>query len=273
MALTGQVSAKIGGRRRRYDSRQPGKVPGASSSLVVSNNEARVESDQGSWFQRVGDQFSVVIGNATKYIKGGMEFCGGLFSVSTEEKSDVAADPNALKNRTQQSHNDDKKELDAARSGFNDNRNESGFFNNLAEFLSVPDDLIKAITPSIPANTEDVTNTGKTENDNLFGNLVGDITKEVSKYTKALSQINAEAIKKQADVVLKEKQERLKLMEKQLAQINDENVKKRMMANFPFSLLSGPATENSKDKLKSNMDKDEVARRAGEIAARQAKQS
>ena len=62
-------------------------------------------------------------------------------------------------------------------------------------------------------------------------------------------------------------------MEKQLEKINDESVKKRLMSNFPFSLLSGPATENSKDKLKSNVDKDEVARRAGEIAARQAKQS
>lgn len=269
MSLTGQVSAKINGRVREYESRQCGKVPGASSKLTVSNNQANVESDQGSWHQRIGDEFSAIVGNVTNFVKGTVEFCGGVFSVSTEEKSEIAADPEALKAKTQQAHNDDKKEIDAARSGFNDNRNDSDFFSNLTEFLSIPDDLIKAIVPSIPEDTEDTTNTGKTENDNIFGNLVEDITKEVKKYTKAFTQISAKSILKQAETVLKEKKERLKKMQEQLEEIFDENVKERLMSNFPISLLSGPATESSKDKLKSTLDTDEIAKRASEIVTKQ----
>ena len=270
MGVAGQVKVNADGRQRTITNRQP-KYRGASSKLRATDNEVEVESDRGKYTSKIGDIWKCISGNVTQFTKGVVEFVGGIFSSSTEETSRVSADPSALASGKQELHNDDKKELDAIRSGFNDNRNDSGFFAELAEFLSFPDDLLKTIIPSLPEVTQSACNTGNTQNDNLFTDLVGDIKKEFERYGKALSQISAKAIAKQAKVVIKEKKERLKKMQSALAKIKDPAVKKRLMSNFPLSLLSGPATESAKGKLKDNLDKDEAAKRAGKIAAAQAK--
>jgi hypothetical protein len=270
MAVPGQSKFEGGGRKRKITNRQP-KYRGASSELTASDNEIDVESDMGKYKQYIGNIWQCIGGHYTKFVKGVTEFVGGTFSTSTQERSNVSADPGALATGKQELHNNDKKELTAIRNGFNDNRNENGFFANLAEFLSLPTDLIKSIIPSLPETTANVTNTGNTQSDNLFTDIYKDVKKEFERYSKALSQIKAKSIAKQAEVVLKEKKERLKIMQEQLKKIKDPAVQKRMMSNFPFSLFSGPATESAKGKLQDNLDKDETAKRAGKIAAKQAK--
>jgi hypothetical protein len=59
-------------------------------------------------------------------------------------------------------------------------------------------------------------------------------------------------------------------MQEKLKNIKDPNIIQRLSKNIA-SLLSGPSTENASANLKSTADKDEIAKAAGEVVAKQAK--
>lgn len=217
-----------------------------------------------------GDEFKLVEGDGTTEAKGNLEVVADAVTTTAGESGGVTADPVATQNGKARENNAGKQELDAIRSGFNDNRNDPTIFGILKEFVELPMDLLKAIMPSNKDTTTDTLNSGKPKGKNLLLNLYNDIADEVKKVTKAYTSMTSSAALKQAKVVLNAKKERLKLMQEKIKEIKDDNILKRLNKNIG-SLFSGPSIENAGKNLKSTLDKDVVSKKAGEIAAKQAK--
>lgn len=227
-------------------------------------------TDQVDLRRAIGNGYEQRQGDAAKDVKGTSEESGDVKHEAVGESSRVAANPADVQNGTAAQANEQKQRLDAMRSGFNDNRNDPSIFGILKEFVELPIDLLKAIMPANREQTTDAVNTGESEGKNLFTDIYGDIAKEVKNFTKAYTSMTSEAAIKQAKVVLNAKKERLKVMQEKIKEIKDENVLKRLSKNIG-SLFSGPSTENAGKNLKSTLDKDAVAKEAGEIAAKQAR--
>lgn len=159
-----------------------------------------------------------------------------------------------------------KNEIIAARSGFNDNRNELNF-NILDGFMSMPTEVLNAIT-SIPEDVADgddmPLSSGGT---NLFMDMAMDVANEIGNYMKKFSKITASSLLEKAKLAAKNNIEKQTKQISEIAKlpesINKEKLKKAIEEGNISTLLSDPSNEK-KDK-KSFYNKDEYEAKVAEL--------
>ena len=175
------------------------------------------------------------------------------------ESSAVTTSPNVVQNNPVAAANAARKEITAAKSSFNDNRENDGVFAIIDEFLSIPEDIFKAITKVEKKDDEAAEETGEAENENIFVSIVDDVTKELGKITKAYSMFTSKSAAEKAKAVIKNKKEKIKKAEERIKKMKEGPKKDKLLTalmTMDFSkLFADPANEN-KDK-KSIRDKDE----------------
>jgi acetolactate synthase small subunit len=264
-----QVKATKEPGKTKYKVKITDNVPGEEAEIEASSTEISVKSDRGQFKHTVGNKHTKRQGDSSSEIGGTFEVVAGVLSLFGSESSNNRVNTKDM-GATATARNDDKQKINAMRSGFNDNRNDPNVFDILTEFVDLPVELLKAIVHIDSKKLSSTTNTGKPVGKNFLTDLYGSIKDEVNKITSAFSIVSADAAAKQAKVVIKAKQERVKVMLKKLQSIKDPNIVQRLSKSVA-ALLSGPSTENANKKLKDTLDTDAVAEEAGKIAAKHAK--
>lgn len=159
-----------------------------------------------------------------------------------------------------------KNEIIAARSGFNDDRNELNF-NVLDGFMSMPTEVLNAIT-SIPEDVADGDDMPLSSGGaNLFMDMAMDVANEIGNYMKKFSKITASSLLEKAKLAAKNNIEKQTKQISEIAKlpesINKEKLKKAIEEGNISTLLSDPSNEK-KDK-KSFYNKDEYEAKVAEL--------
>lgn len=198
------------------------------------------------------DSSSATGGDEAKDVSGVSHVRAGESSAITTSPSVVHYNPVAAANAA-------RKEITAAKSGFNDNRDDTSVFGIIDEFLSIPKDIFNAIVKVEPTIDETAEETGDLENDDILMSIVGDIAKELARLTTAYTMITSESAIEKAEAVLKNKAEKIKKIEEEITKLKEGPEKNRLttaLMTMDFSqLFADPASENKK--TESIRDKDE----------------
>lgn len=159
-----------------------------------------------------------------------------------------------------------KAEMVAARSGFNDDRNDTDF-DIIDGILSIPSKIFDAITSTdddIANGDDQPLSSGGT---NLFTAMVNDVTDELSIYKKRLNKIFSSSQSKKAELAAKNEVEKKKKQIEMINNLPESPSKQRLLKAVEegnvATLMSNPSTEN-KDK-KTTYDKDEYEAKAAEL--------
>lgn len=159
-----------------------------------------------------------------------------------------------------------KAEIVAARSGFNDDRNDTDF-DIIDGILSIPSKIFDAITSTdddIADGDDQPLSSGGT---NLFTAMVSDVTNELSIYKKRLNKIFSSSQSKKAELATKNEAEKKKKQIEMINNLPESPSKQRLLKAVEegnvATLMSNPSTEN-KDK-KTTYDKDEYEAKAAEL--------
>lgn len=159
-----------------------------------------------------------------------------------------------------------KAEIVAARSGFNDDRNDTDF-DIIDGILSIPSKIFDAITSTdddIANGDDQPLSSGGT---NLFTAMVNDVTDELSIYKKRLNKIFSSSQSKKAELAAKNEVEKKKKQIEMINNLPESPSKQRLLKAVEegnvATLMSNPSTEN-KDK-KTTYDKDEYEAKAAEL--------
>lgn len=159
-----------------------------------------------------------------------------------------------------------KAEIVAARSGFNDDRNDTDF-DIIDGILSIPSKIFDAITSTdddIADGDDQPLSSGGT---NLFTAMVNDVTDELSIYKKRLNKIFSSSQSKKAELAAKNEAEKKKKQIEMINNLPESPSKQRLLKAVEegnvATLMSNPSTEN-KDK-KTTYDKDEYEAKAAEL--------
>lgn len=159
-----------------------------------------------------------------------------------------------------------KAEMVAARSGFNDDRNDTDF-DVIDGILSIPSKIFDAITSTdddIANGDDQPLSSGGT---NLFTAMVNDVTDELSIYKKRLNKIFSSSQSKKAELAAKNEVEKKKKQIEMINNLPESPSKQRLLKAVEegnvATLMSNPSTEN-KDK-KTTYDKDEYEAKAAEL--------
>lgn len=159
-----------------------------------------------------------------------------------------------------------KAEMVAARSGFNDDRNDTDF-DIIDGILSIPSKIFDAITSTdddIADGDDQPLSSGGT---NLFTAMVNDVTDELSIYKKRLNKIFSSSQSKKAELAAKNEVEKKKKQIEMINNLPESPSKQRLLKAVEegnvATLMSNPSTEN-KDK-KTTYDKDEYEAKAAEL--------
>lgn len=176
----------------------------------------------------------------------------------------VTGSSNQTINNPQAAANAAKRELVAARSGFNDNRDDT-IFSILDEILSVPNDVLKAIVVMEKKDTQTQANgDGKPKNKNIWTDAWNIIESEVKSVTDYYANIFSKSAIKRAEVVIKNKKEKIKKMQERVEKMKDGTLKNKYLQAIAKgdlkTLFSFPIAE--KKELTSTEDKDKVAEMA-----------
>lgn len=183
---------------------------------------------------------------------------GGAKSEREAEKSVIVTSPNVVQNNPVAAANDARKEITAAKSGFNDNRDDS-LFSIVDELLSIPGDILAAITKVDEKKDRQAENDGDLEGASVYTSIMADIGKEMGKITKSIGLFTSDSAKEKAEAVIKNKKEKIKKMEERIEKMKEgatKNKFKTALLNLDFSILFADPSSENKDK-KSIRDKDE----------------
>lgn len=188
---------------------------------------------------------------------------GGAKSEREAEKSVIVTTPNIVQNNPVAAANNARKEITAAKSSFNDNR-DSCIFSAVDDLLSIPSEILSAITKIDEDKDDAAEMDGDLESDNIFVGLVDSVTKELGKITLAISQFTADSALKKAELVIKNKTEKLATIRKRIEEMDEGAVKEKYLeALFAMDLnvlFGDPASENMKKQ--TIRDKDEEVKMA-----------
>ena len=186
---------------------------------------------------------------------------GGASSERAGEKSTIVTSPNVVQNNPVAAANEARKELTAAKSGFNDNRDES-VFTIIDDLLSIPGEIFNVITKVDEAKDDEAENDGEMESEGVFTSMMDDITKELGKIVKAVTQFTSASAKEKAAAVVKNKTEKVKTIKKRIDNMREGPTKEKYLEalrKMDFSVLfADPSSENKKKE--STRDKDEEVR-------------
>lgn len=159
-----------------------------------------------------------------------------------------------------------KAEIIAARSGFNDDRDETDF-NIINGLSSIPNKVLDAFTTVDNEIAEGDDVPLSTNGSNLLLAMASDVATEVSKYTSVLNKISAAGQLKKAELVAKneieKKRKQLELIEKLPESASKERILAAIKKGDIASIFADPSNEN-KDK-KSVYDKNEYEAKVAEI--------
>lgn len=159
-----------------------------------------------------------------------------------------------------------KAEIVAARSGFNDDRNDTDF-DVIDGILSIPSKIFDAITSTdddIANGDDQPLSSGGT---NLFTAMVNDVTDELSIYKKRLNKIFSSSQSKKAELAAKNEVEKKKKQIEMINNLPESPSKQRLLKAVEegnvATLMSNPSTENKNKK--TTYDKDEYEAKAAEL--------
>lgn len=159
-----------------------------------------------------------------------------------------------------------KAEMVAARSGFNDDRNDTDF-DIIDSILSIPSKIFDAITSTdddIANGDDQPLSSGGT---NLFTAMASDVTNELSIYKKRLGKIFSSSQSKKAELAAKNEVEKKKKQIEMINNLPESPSKQRLLKAVEegnvATLMSNPSTENKNKK--TTYDKDEYEAKAAEL--------
>jgi hypothetical protein len=232
------------------------------------NGNKSIRTDMGSKDITQADRMNVNRSN-------NMSETSGNDSVYTNELNEGAfgsrarmiGNPAVVNNKLHQDADMLKGELVAARSGFNDNRNDvsGGVLSSLA---GIPKKVLEAIVDVKDDVAEGDDEPLSSNGGNLFLAMATDVMNEVSNYTKKFSKMASSAQLKKAALVAQNEfekvQKQAELVYNKLPECPTKETLKKAIAEGNLSiLLSNPSSE-SKDK-KSTYNKDEYEKKAAEL--------
>lgn len=206
-----------------------------------------------------GNYISDIVGNNSNHTNGLNE---GSFGSRTR----IIGNPDVVNGKLHEEADKLKIELVAARSGFNDDRNDTSF-NPVKELFSIPGKILDAVTSiddDIAEGDDEPLSSGGT---NLFTSMITDITDEISRYAKKLSKISLSASLEKAKLVaaneIEKQKKQLELIEKLPNSASKEKLKEAVAKGDLKALLSNPANENKEKNSKYKAD--EYEQKAAEI--------
>jgi hypothetical protein len=238
-----------------------------STEEAYQNGTHNIESDRVSKTSTRGDRvasyggnhISDVIGNESNHTNGLNE---GAFGSRTR----IIGNPDVVNGKLHEEAERLKTELVAARSGFNDDRNDTSF-NPIKELFSIPGKILDAVTSiddDVAEGDDEPLFSGGT---NLFTSMMADVANEIAQYTKKLSKISLSGSLEKARLVtvneVEKQKKQLELIEKLPDSASKEKLKEAVAKGDLAALLSNPSNENKEKNSKYKAD--EYEQKAAEI--------
>lgn len=159
-----------------------------------------------------------------------------------------------------------KAEIVAARSGFNDDRNDSDW-NVLDDLMSIPSKIFSAITCVDDDVAEGDDMPLPTSGNNLFLAMATDIAMEIANYTKRFAKISASSQMKKAELAVKNEVEKKAKQIEMIQNLPDSASKEKLLKAVQegnlMALMANPSNEGKEKK--STYDKDEYEAKAAEL--------
>lgn len=230
------------------------------NTTVVSDNVTKSVVQTDNVGVNRGNNMSETSGNDSIYTN---ELNEGAFG----SRARMIGNPAVVNNKLHQDADKLKAELVAARSGFNDNRNDTAG-SVLKTLVGIPSKVLDAIV-DVKDDVADGDDEPLSSNGgNLFLAMATDVANEISSYSKKFSKMASAAQIKKAGLVAKNELEKVQkqteLMYDKLPECpTKENIKKALSEGDFSVLFANPASE-SKDK-KSTYNKDEYEQKAAEL--------
>lgn len=199
---------------------------------VKSNGDMKVSSDLGTTDIKQNDSNNINQGNSAKSTNGNdSTFTNGLNESASGSSSRVIGNPSETQNGITEEINREKAKIVAARSGFNDDRNDDSY--GLKDFI---DDVIgfpKVILEGISKTLEDVATeedeSKDTKGKDLFSSMMDNIEAEIEPILKRWKKAKAEAMKEQAKVLEHNKKEKKKQQLEAIKKMPDSAHKQRLL--------------------------------------------
>lgn len=236
------------------------------SVQTVGPNSSKSETDQGTMEASVGQVNKDNAADATEHTGGNSaKAVDGIDDSVAGEREIKTTSPGVVRANVPRAANAANAKIVAARTGFNDDRDDS-IFSIIDEILAVPGEILEAITYIDSKKVQEEVDDGKTKSDNILTSLVDDITKEVGKYTKMWSRITADSAMKRAEAVIKNKKEKIEKTIKRIEKMKEGPKKNTFLTavkSMDLSVLFSDPSNEKKEK-KSIRDKDEEAKIAAE---------
>jgi hypothetical protein len=226
---------------------------------IQSDNINKTVSQNERMAVNRGNNMSETSGNDSTYTN---ELNEGAYG----SRARMIGNPAVVNNKLHQDADKLKSELVAARSGFNDNRNDTG--GPLTTLAGIPGKVLESIV-DIKEDVADGDDEPLSSNGgNLFLAMAADVANEVSNYAKKFSKIASAANLKKAALVAKNEAEKvqtqMKLVYEKMPECpSKENIKKAISEGNLSILFSNPSNENKEKK--STYKKEEYEQKAAEL--------
>jgi hypothetical protein len=226
---------------------------------IQSDNINKTVSQNERMAVNRGNNMSETSGNDSTYTN---ELNEGAYG----SRARMFGNPAVVNNKLHQDADKLKSELVAARSGFNDNRNDTG--GPLTTLAGIPGKVLESIV-DIKEDVADGDDEPLSSNGgNLFLAMAADVANEVSNYAKKFSKIASAANLKKAALVAKNEAEKvqtqMKLVYEKMPECpSKENIKKAISEGNLSILFSNPSNENKEKK--STYKKEEYEQKAAEL--------
>lgn len=199
---------------------------------VKSNGDMKVSSDLGTTDIKQNDSNSINQGNSAKSTNGNnSSYTNGLNESASGSSSRVIGNPSETQNGITEEINREKAKIVAARSGFNDDRNDDSY--GLKDFINDVIGFPKAILEGISKTLEDVATeedeSKDTKGKDLFSSMMDNIEAEIEPILKRWKKAKAEAMKEQAKVLEHNKKEKKKQQIEAIKKMPDSAHKQRLL--------------------------------------------
>lgn len=198
-----------------------------------------------------GNNISDTQGSSSQWVNEASE-------ISSNSSYRVVGNPANLRNGFFRETDIAKQKIIAMRSGFNDDRNETDLIPDLG-LAEMPSEILKNVTvidkdTALCDNSPNLPTTG-----NLFTDIAIMAANEIAKMTEAMSKISMKSAAKQAELVAKNKVEKIEKVTESIESLPD-SVSKEKLKNAIFegnfgAIFASPSNEDKEKK--SVYDKDQ----------------
>lgn len=238
-----------------------------STEESYQNGTHNIETDMVSKMSTQGDRVASYGGNHISDIVGNeSNHTNGLNEGAYGSRTRIIGNPDVVNGKLHEEAERLKTELVAARSGFNDDRDDSPF-SFIDDLIGIPGKILNAIT-SIDDDVAEGDDTPLfSGGSNLFTSIMVDVANEIAQYIDRLSKIslstNLEKAKLAGKNEVEKQKKQLELIEKLPDSASKEKLKEAVLNGDLGVLLSNPSNENKEKNSKYNPD--EYEQKAAEI--------